>query len=142
MAHAQRRRRQRKASSREPARFLQNFDFVPVGVLHKEKPGKLLAIPLHLFERAWVKPFALESGVLGRDVVNHESDMAVAVAEIVGLRAASVHGQFDLKGSGFVVEVDKLEIVEGESAGDVQIEGATRRNQATARRQGRGSSCG
>jgi hypothetical protein len=46
--------------------------------------------------------------------------MAVAVAEIVGLRAAAVHGQFDLKRSGFVVEVDKLEIVEGESAGDVQ----------------------
>jgi hypothetical protein len=51
--------------------------------------------------------------------------MAVAVAEIVGLRATLVHGQFDLKGSGFVVEVDKLEIVEGESAGDVQIKGAT-----------------
>jgi hypothetical protein len=34
--------------------------------------------------------------------------MAVAVAEIVGLRATLVHGQFDLKGSGFVVEVDKL----------------------------------
>ena len=72
-----------------------------------------------------MKPFALESGVLGRDVINDESDMAVAVAEIVGIRAAAVHGQFDLKGSGFVVEVDKPEIVEGESAGDVQIKGAT-----------------
>jgi len=53
-----------------------------------------------------MKPFALESGVLGRDVINDESDMAVAVAEIVGIRAAAVPGQFDLKCSGFVVEVD------------------------------------
>ena len=92
----------RAAYSLEPAPFLQNFDFVSVGVLHKEKPGKGLAVLLHLFERAWAKSFALESGVLGRDVVNDESDMAVAVAQIVGLRAAAVHPQFDLKGSGLV----------------------------------------
>jgi hypothetical protein len=38
--------------------------------------------------------------VLGRDVVNDESDMAVAVAQIVGLLALAVHRRFDLKGSG------------------------------------------
>ena len=72
-----------------------------------------------------MKPFALELGMLGRNVIDDESDMAVAVAEIVSLCAAAIHRQFDLKGPGFVVEVDKLEIVEGELAGDVQIKGAT-----------------
>ena len=84
------------ATSLEPAKFLQNFDFMSVRVSHEEKLAKWLAAPLHLFDRTWGKTFALKSDVLGTDVVNDKSDLAAAVAEIVGLRAVAVHLSLNL----------------------------------------------
>jgi hypothetical protein len=62
--------------------------------LHEEKFAEWLAIPLHLFESAWAKPFALEADVLGRNVVNNEGNMAVPIAEFMGLRSVVIHCQF------------------------------------------------
>ncbi len=58
--------------------------------------------------------------MLGGEIVDGESDVAIAIAEIVGLGAAMVDRQLNLEIRFRVAQIDEREPVETESVGDRQ----------------------
>ena len=48
-------------------------------------------------DRLGFEPFASQAAVLGVEVVDHDREMAVAVAERVGARAAVIDGELNLE---------------------------------------------
>ena len=67
-------------------------------------------------------PSAFEARVLGVEIGNGQRDVAVAVAERVGLGAALVDRQLELEIGLAVAQVDEREAVEIEAVGDVEAE--------------------
>jgi hypothetical protein len=76
---------------------LQHFDPVAIGVGEEEEAGEERAVALEILDRPRVEAGPDQPTVLGVEVVRHESDVAVAVAEGVGLGAALVDGELDLE---------------------------------------------
>src|SRR5579871_4028052 len=78
--------------------LLQHLDLVAVRILDEEKASDVLSVAVELDDLARVEALSLEAAMLGVQIVDDEGDMAVAVAERVGLRAALVDRQLHLEG--------------------------------------------
>ena len=76
---------------------LQDLDLVAVGILDEEEPGHQRAVAVEFLDRLAVDPGSLRSALLGLEIVDHDREMAVAVTERVGRRAAVIDGQLDLE---------------------------------------------
>ena len=64
---------------------LEHLDLVAVGVGDEEEAREQRAVPVELDELARGEARGLEARVLGVEVVDHEGEVAVAVAQRVGL---------------------------------------------------------
>ena len=82
----------------EAAAPLDHLDLVAVGVGNEEEARQRPAVVLEFAQRPRRQFLALEPRVFGIDVVDDDSEMAVAVAERIGLGAIEIDGQFDLEG--------------------------------------------
>src|SRR3954453_14034187 len=91
---------------------LQDLDLVPVGILDEEEARHQPAVAVELLDRLRVDARPLEPDVLGAQVVDAESHVAVTVAQAVGLIPALVQRQLDLEVGLGIAEVDQREAVE------------------------------
>src|SRR5258707_11182567 len=66
----------------------------------------------------------LESDMFGIDIIDNNGEMAVAVAQRIGLLAIEIYGQFDLERRGGMTQIDQREIRKFEVVGDLEPEGA------------------
>src|SRR5882724_10734002 len=62
--------------------------------------------------------------MLGIDIVDNNGEMAVSVAERIGLLAIVIDGQFDLEGRGGMTQIDEREIRKFKMIGNFEPEGA------------------
>ena len=76
---------------------LEHLDLVAVRVGDEEEAREQRAVAVELDDPARGEAGGLEAGVLGVEIVDDEGDVAVAVAEVVGLGAALVDGELDLE---------------------------------------------
>src|ERR1700750_1389040 len=84
--------------SSEAAAFLDHLDLVAVGIGSEEEARQRLAVVLEVAQRSRRQLLAPEARVFGIDVVDHDGEMAVAVAERVRLLAIEIDGELDLEG--------------------------------------------
>lgn len=61
-----------------------------------------------------------ETGMFRIKIVDHESQMAIAIAEIVGFCAPFVDSQLDLEVGFFIAQIDKRKAFEIDALGDLQ----------------------
>src|SRR5579871_3231261 len=106
----------------EAAEFLQHFDLVAVGILDEEEAGDLSPLVVELDDLARLQAFGLETPMFRIEIVDDESDMAVAVAERVRLGPPLVDRQFDLIGNLGIRQIDEGEVGEIEALSDVEPE--------------------
>ncbi len=71
---------------------LQNFDLVPIGVLHKEETRHQTTIAMELFDRIDCEAQFSETGVLAVQIIDCKCDMAVGIAVIVRFGSAQIYG--------------------------------------------------
>src|SRR5262245_44946544 len=71
-----------------------------------------LAVAEKLLDRIGIELFRSEAHVLGAEIVDHESNMAVAIAERVRLLAAVIDSELQFEIDAAVAEIDEREIVE------------------------------
>ena len=121
---------------------LEHLDLVSVRVGDEEEAREQRAVAVELDDLARRQPGRLEAGVLGVEVVDDEGDVAVAVAERIGLGPPLVDGELDLEVGLGVAQVDEGEGVEVEPVRGLEPEGARGRSRPSAPRRARGSSCG
>src|SRR3569832_2476666 len=106
--------------SAEPAAALDHLDLVAVRIGHKEEARQGRAVVLEIAQRSRCQLLTFEAGMLGVEIFDHDSEMAVAIAERVGLLAAVIDGQLDLERRGGMAQIDQREIVEVQMIGDLQ----------------------
>ena len=73
-----------------------DFDLVAVGVLDEEEARHQRALAVEFLDRVDPVP-RRHPRMFGVEIVDGESDMAIAGAELVGLGAAVIDGQLDLE---------------------------------------------
>jgi hypothetical protein len=106
----------------EPSGPLQDLDLVAVRILDEEKPRDQRPVALELDNVARRKPERADAVMLGVEIGDRDREMAVAVAELIGLLAPLVDGQFKLERAVVIGHVDQRETVEVEPVGDLQPE--------------------
>src|SRR5690606_35449107 len=77
-----------------------------------------------LDELAGGEALGREPGMFGVETGDRDGEMAVAVAEVIGLLPPLVDGQLDLEARFRVREIDQRETVEVEPVRDLEPEGA------------------
>jgi hypothetical protein len=103
--------------------LLQNLDLVAVRVLNEEEPRHQHAIAVELDDIAGLQPGGFEPRMFGVQIIHREGDMAIAVAEVIGLGSALVDGQLELEIRFSVAQINQREAVEVEAVGDAEPEG-------------------
>ena len=101
----------------------EHFNLVPVGIGDEEKAGDHLACRCKGHEFAGVEAFRLEPGMLGLQIADRDSKVAVAVAKIVRLCLTLVHGQFEFELGFGIAQIDQREIREIEPVRHLKAEG-------------------
>src|SRR5690606_6352195 len=89
----------------------------------EEESCEALAFVMQFLDVAGCEPPLDEPGMLGRDVIDDDGEMAVAVSEVVGFGGALVDREFELEIGLRVAEIDEREAVEFEPVGDLEAEG-------------------
>ena len=91
---------------------MDHLDLVAVGIGDEEEARQRPAVVLEVAQRPGRQLLALEPRVFGVDIVDDDGEMAVAVAQRVGLLAIEIDGQFDLERRGGMTQIDQREIRE------------------------------
>src|SRR5690606_9833826 len=104
--------------------LLKNLDLVPVGVRDEKELRHECPVAMELFDWSRRKALALEACVLVGEIVDSESDVPVAVAQLVGLPSVVVNGQLELEIRFVVAQVNERESFERETVCDLEAEGA------------------
>src|SRR6056297_769775 len=108
----------------EPSAALQHLDLVAVRVGHEEELADKLAVGGEFHDLAGAEALGGEARVLGVEVLDQHGEVAVAIAEVIGLGAALVDGEFHLEGAFVVGHVDEGEFLEVEPVGHLEPERA------------------
>src|SRR6056297_1943058 len=108
----------------EATAALKHFDLVSVRVRHEEEFAHQLPIWGEFDDLAGGEAFGLETGVLGLEILDEHGQMAIAIAKVIRLGAALVHGQLDLERGFVIAEVNQREVAEIEPVGDFEPKGA------------------
>ena len=94
---------------------LKNLDLVAVRILDEEELGEQAAIPMKFLHRRRLETELLEATLLRLDIIDREGDVAIPVAEIIGLRAAVIDGELELEIRLVVAQIEECEVVELEA---------------------------
>src|SRR5262249_9821786 len=76
----------------------------------------------HFFDWIRCEPFVRESRVLSGEIIDHDCQMAITIAVLVGLGAAVINGELNLELGFRIAQVDQCEVVEDEAIGHVKAE--------------------
>src|SRR5580693_210687 len=106
----------------EAAGLLQHLDLVAVRVFDEEKARDLLSVVIEFDNLARLEALSLETTMLRVEILDHEGDVAVAVAKIVGLGAILVDRELDFVRRLGIRKIDEREVEEVEAVGDVESE--------------------
>ena len=120
---------------------LQHLDLVAVGVGDEEELGHQRSVAMEFLDRIGIEAGLAEARVLAVDIIDADSEMAVARAMRIGFAAAVVDGELDLEIRFAVLQVDERETVELETVLDPEAEGLGIEIDRTSPRRGRGPSC-
>ena len=97
---------------------LQNFNFVPIWVGYEEKLGDYDAIVLKIHQFARCEALGFKSCVFCGDIVDHNGNMAIAIAKIVGPVRIGAHARIGAN-AVVIADVDAGATVVGVPAGAV-----------------------
>ena len=119
--------------------LLNDFYLVAVGIGGEEEAGEGLAIVLEISERTSFEALAHETRVFRVDIVDHDGQMAVAVAQVVRLAPVLVDGEFEFERRGRVPQIDQRETVEVERFRRPRVRTHSRRRRVSVVRRARES---
>src|SRR6266446_4764599 len=98
--------------------LLHDLDLVTVGIFHEEKARHQRPVAEEFLDRLGLQTFLAEPCVLGTEIVDHDRQMAVAVARNVGRRTPVIDGELELEIGFLAAQIDQGEIVEREAVGN------------------------
>src|SRR5690606_16756967 len=83
--------------SNKPAATLYNLDLISIGVGREKEAREGLALIGKIFEIANLQTLGLEAGMLRLEIFDGHCQMAITIAQFVGLRPVEVDGELDLE---------------------------------------------
>src|SRR5689334_24232193 len=112
----------RRVGLAETSAALNDLDLVAVRVGDEEEARDRLAILPEVQQRTGRQFLALETIMLGVDVVDDDGKVAKSVAERIGLRAREIDREPDLECRPWIAQVDQRETRKGHIVGNQQPE--------------------
>src|SRR5271156_4430481 len=106
----------------EATALLQHLDFVTVWIFGEEEARDLLSVVIEFDDLSRLEALGLETAMLCVEILDHEGDMAIAVAKIVRFGAILVDRKLDFVWRLGIRKIDKCEVGEVEAIGDVESE--------------------
>src|SRR5262249_54913123 len=103
---------------------LDDLDLVSVGIGGEEEVRERRSVMLKVTQRTGRQSFQLEATLFGRDIIDHNGQVTVAVAKPIGLRPVEVDRQLEFERRGRMAQIDEGEAVEFEALGQFEPEGA------------------
>jgi hypothetical protein len=104
------------------ASALQDLDLVAVRIGNEKEARDAVSCRGEVDQFARGKPFGFEAGVFGVEILDGDGQVAIAVAEVIGLGAPLVHREFELEFGFGIGEIDEGEIGKVQSLGDLEPE--------------------